>query len=116
MNDMALQTGIGREFARVELGDRRLSRRCVRIANTLSRSPERGFPRLVKSESELEAIYRFLKNERVTSDAILAPHLEETRRRAQAAGTVRVLHDTTTLVFSGETHRDGVSPSRRQSR
>ncbi len=108
MTDTSLSTSIGCEFVDVGLGDRRLNRRCLQIVEALSRCPEKGFPQAIDSDSALEATYRFLNNARVESEDLLAPHRQETRRRAQAAHVVRVLHDTTTLSFSGEKHRDGM--------
>ena len=54
------------------------------------------------TEGELEAFYRFVGNERVTPDAILAPHVKATIDRMQAHEMVLVVHDTTEFSFGGK--------------
>jgi hypothetical protein len=62
---------------------------------------------MTSSDGELEGVYRFLGNERVTPQKILAPHVAATRERA-GAGTVIIAHDTTELGFGGLVVRDGL--------
>ena len=71
-------------------------------------SPDESFPDQVKDDAELEALYRFVNNERVTFEALLAPHILATGARASAAGEILVLHDTTTFSFGGEAPRRGL--------
>lgn len=100
--------GVGDEIAGVQLGDARLAARAVSLVETLAVSPEESFPDRVKDDSELEALYRFVNNERVSFEGLLAPHVQATASRAAAAGQVLVLHDTTTFSFGGETPRRGL--------
>jgi hypothetical protein len=86
------------ELAGASFGDERLSKRLAKIASTVATAPAESFPQLAGSDSELEGVYRFLSNERVTADKILAPHAEATRDRA-AGRDVLVLHDTTAFTF-----------------
>ena len=95
------------EFALAELGDARLTRRLMTIADSVAGSPGVGFPRLVSGDGELEGVYRFLGNERVTPKGILAPHFAATRERA-GDGDVLVVHDTTTFKFGGWLKREGL--------
>jgi hypothetical protein len=94
------------DFLQVELGDKRLTKRLVRIVEGLSPDPAVSLPDAARSEAELEGTYRFLGNERVTPQGILAPHYAATSRRAQEAGVVLCAHDTTEFSFS--TERDGL--------
>lgn len=95
------------EFAGADLGDERLNRRLMRLADCFAVAPAASFPRLASSDSELEGVYRFLRNERVTPDKILAPHFAKT---AQRVGTRSILavHDTTELAFGGTSEREGL--------
>lgn len=95
------------EFSRAEFGDERLTRRLVRIADAAARAPSSGFPAMVKSDAELEGVYRFLRNEHVTPARILAPHIAETLKRAQGTPVV-IAHDTTQFAFTGKTSRRGL--------
>lgn len=97
------------ELAGGALGDERLNERRNRVVATLERQPDRAFPNACADDAEIEALYRFLRNPRVSPDAILAPHLTATAARCAAPRTVLVLHDTTDMVFAGETERRGLS-------
>ena len=97
------------EFAGAEFGDERLTRRLMRIADTAAMSPSAGFPAMTKSDAELEGVYRFLRNGRVTPQRVLAPHIVEVQRRA-GDETIIVAHDTTELTFGGTDHREGLGP------
>ena len=66
-------------------------------------------PDACASDAETEALYRFLRNRRVSLDAVIAPHVQATADRCRAIGDVLVLHDTTENVFPGETPRAGLA-------
>ncbi len=93
---------VASELAEAELGDRRLSRRLERLGAAIAAAPANSFPRMTQSDGELEGVYRFLSNDRVTAEKILAPHYEATCARA-GEGEVLVLHDTTAFAFRGGT-------------
>jgi hypothetical protein len=96
------------ELGGADLRDTRLTKRLAKIAERIGESPGESFPKLARSDAELEATYRFLNNPKVTSEAILAPHFRATRARAAEAGKVLVLHDTTVFLFDGEQRRPGL--------
>src|SRR5260370_30222824 len=102
------QTSLSLEFAAVDLGDSRLNLRLWRIVDALSEKPAAGFPESMGSVAELEALYRFINNRRVTPTGILSPHFEETCVRASQAQTVLALHDTTEVHYQGEQLRAGL--------
>lgn len=95
------------ELGAAEFGDERLRRRLMRIADAAAASPSAGFPTMTQSDSELEGVYRFLGNSRVTPSAILAPHVIATQQRA-GEGTVVIAHDTTEFGFEGLALREGL--------
>jgi Transposase DNA-binding/Transposase DDE domain len=96
------------EFEGARLGDGRLPKRLQRIARVVSVSPAKGFPQAAGSDAELEGIYRFLNNRRVTYGALVDAHAVQTCERVVAAGTALVVHDTTEMKFSGKAHREGL--------
>jgi hypothetical protein len=67
-------------------------------------------PQLAPNDAELEGCYRFLNNEQVTAEAVLAPHRRRTVERAAAHAEVLVVHDTTKFCFSDDDSRDGLGP------
>lgn len=107
---------IGAEFSGANLGDVRLSKRLVKIAEAVSRSPGAGLPQVMEDDAALEATYRFLGNEQVTADAILAPHVAQTVKRCSGFREVLAVHDRTSFHFGGEKWRDemGYMPSGKQ--
>jgi hypothetical protein len=94
------------EVGTAELGDKRLTSRLVRLVERLARAPDQSFPKAAGSDAALEATYRFLGNEAVTPEAILAPHVAATRARCLGAEAVFVAHDSTEFRFS--TEREGL--------
>ena len=85
---------VSEEFEDAELGDDRLGSRLLRIAQALAMRPELGFPRAMRSEAELEGLYRFINNPRFAADEIVAPHIDRTFGRANEAGEVIAIHDS----------------------
>src|SRR5258708_28218953 len=90
---------LGGEFCNASFGDARLSRRLVRVAGSFAVEPAASFPTLAENDSELEATYRFLNNERVTPERILGPHVRQTLKRCGQSPRVVVAHDTSECNF-----------------
>jgi hypothetical protein len=95
------------ELTGADLGDERLNRRLGLLADAVAEAPGAGFPKAL-DDAELEAAYRFFGNDRVTSEAILAPHFRQSARRAGELGRVLVVHDTTQFEFGGQKKREGL--------
>ena len=85
---------VGDEFVGAELRDERLGSRLVRIASALESDPARGFPKAMRSDAELEGLYRFINNGRFSAEDILAPHFDRSFERARDAGEVLAIHDS----------------------
>jgi transposase-like protein/DDE family transposase len=94
------------DFEAAEFGDRRLTRRLLRIVEALTPDPSASFPQAAGTDASLEATYRFFQNDSVSPQQILAPHVRATVARAQQEGLVIVAHDTTEFSFS--TAREGL--------
>jgi hypothetical protein len=94
------------EVETADFGDKRLSKRLVRLAEQIAKAPDRSFPKAAGSDAALEATYRFLGNEGVTPAAVLEPHVRATADRCKEAAAVFVAHDSTEFRFS--TEREGV--------
>jgi len=88
-------------FGHAELGDKRRTRRLVRVADAVARHPGGSLPVKMKDPAGLEALYHLMKCEQVTHETILAAHRKLTFQKiADHDGTVLVLHDTTELDFT----------------
>jgi hypothetical protein len=95
------------ELAEADLGDTRLDRRLVLLATSLADRAAESFPKAL-DDAELEAAYRFFGNERVTPEAILAPHFRQSAKRSSQHDDVLVVHDTTQFEFRGNSPREGL--------
>jgi len=91
-----------REFEDVELGDPRREARVLKVVAALAARPHGSFPKVLRTEAELQAGYRLLSNPAVHWKDLLEPHIELTVERCRAAGLVLALHDTTSVTFKGE--------------
>jgi hypothetical protein len=98
------------EMSSGELGDPRLNERRDRLMAILEQHPDAGFPDACSDDAEVEALYRFLRNRRVSLESVIEPHLVATQQRCAAVGEVLVIHDTTDMVFAGESQRAGLAP------
>jgi hypothetical protein len=95
-----LREGAEVEFAGAKLGDARRERRLQQVAAQLSAEPGNSFPQTFET-AELEGFYRLLRNESVTWEAILEPHLAATCERAAQIAECLAIHDTTEFQFKG---------------
>ena len=98
------------EMATGDLGDDRLNARRNQLVQVLEQSPDKGFPQACANDADTEALYRFLRNRRVSLGKVLEPHVEATSARCRALGEVLVIHDTTEMSFACEQPRQGLTP------
>jgi len=97
---------IAREFEGVSLGDERLEVRLDRMVSLIGAAPADSFPKQMGSVADREALYRFFANPKVTMEGLLSGHRQQSLQRIRVHGEIRVIHDTTSLSYSGE--RDGL--------
>ena len=98
------------ELSEVELGDRRLTARLLRMTGMFYAKPTANIPQACGSAMAAKAAYRFLDNEKVDWEAILEAHYRKTEERVQTEPLVLVAQDTTTLNYSGHPHTSGLGP------
>lgn len=93
---------IADEFSGMDLGDERLNKRARKLMEHLSAKPTASIPMACKGWAETLAAYRFLANDEVAWEDILAPHWAQTQQRMSAHAVVLCLQDTTELDFNGQ--------------
>lgn len=103
---IAAERFLGSEVTGAELGDERLTRRLEKISAAALACPASSFPGMSDGDAALEGTYRFFNNDRVTPDAILAPHVRAAAARVLATGDVVVAHDTTEFSFGPNARGD----------
>lgn len=103
------------EFSSLNLGDARLNKRAKRLMERFSAKPTASIPKACNSWGETFAAYRFLGNESVTWEDILAPHWTRTQERMGAKSVALCIQDTTELDFNGQ-EIDGLGPLNYEAR
>lgn len=97
-----------REFSNCTFKDERLRKRVLRIAERVEREPSWSFPRAFADPSQLEAVYRFVGNERVGLGDIVSGHITNTVKRLASKRRCLAIHDTTSFSFEGEREDLGI--------
>ncbi len=96
------------EFANVDLGDKRLNTRLMKICDSLSESPESPINQACSDWAESKAAYRFFQNENVDTDEIMVAHREKTVARAKKHQTVLAIQDTSFLIYTKHSKTEGL--------
>lgn len=99
------------EFGACELGDRRLTRRLVKIVGAEAAHPGASHAQAAGGDAhQLKACYRFLNNAapEMSVASVLQTHRRQTLRRMKPHATVLVVQDTTDLNFSSRPHCTGL--------
>jgi hypothetical protein len=86
----------------MDLGDERRNKRARKLMERLSAKPTASIPMACNGWAETLAAYRFLANDEVEWEDILAPHWAQTQQRMSAHPVVLCLQDTTELDFNGQ--------------
>jgi IS4 transposase len=90
------------EFHALDLGDRRLNRRTVLLAERLSAQPMASIPAACGGWAETQAAYRLLGNDDIGWEDLLDPHVACTMQRMAAQPVALCIQDTTELDFNGQ--------------
>lgn len=90
------------EFKEIDLGDQRLNKRTVLLAERMAANPLASIPQACGGWAETQAAYRFLAQDDIDWEAILAPHWQSAETRMRAHRVVLCLQDTTELDFNGQ--------------
>lgn len=88
----------------VDLGDKRLNKRCRRLIDQFVKKPATSIPQACLSWRNTKAAYRFFANDTIDPDKILASHFIETQERINKTnGIILVAQDTTDIDYT--THK-----------
>lgn len=104
-----LMTWAKEEFATVDLGDKRLNNRLMKLAEQLGAKPTASIPAACGGWGDTAAAYRLLDNERCDWREIIEAHGRRAVQRMAGLAVVLCLHDTTELDFNGQMI-DGLGP------
>lgn len=99
-----------RHFGGVQLGDKRINRRLVKVAAAAAGSPDKSIPGQCRGVwKQTKGAYRLFDNSKVDFDKIQEPHRRLTREDAGRRATVLWVSDTSTLSFE-HPHTGGLGP------
>ena len=85
------------EMATADLNDKRLDKRLIQILSDMSERPNMSIPAASGGHAEMTAAYRFYDNDKATWEAIIGPHVVESKKRIAAEKTVLLVQDTTEI-------------------
>ena len=117
LRPLAVEEGLGKdewveqEFGAVELGDKRLRDRLMKIVTDRSQHPDTSYLQACKGDRPaVKGFYRFVDSSRegVNPEAILSAHRERTIGRMMSHKLVLVVQDTSDLNFSSRPHTEGL--------
>jgi hypothetical protein len=96
------------EFADVNLGDKRLDARLIKLCDRFSDAPESPINQACADWAETKAAYRFFQNDNVEVGEMLAAHRCKTAQRAKGHKTVLALQDTSYFVYTNHPKTEGL--------
>lgn len=96
------------EFGKAELGDKRLTRRLVRLARQRGGMPNATIPQSSQDQAGVRAAYRFYDNEHIQMEQIIEPHVNSTIERLKGQAVVLAVQDTTEVNLSHHPHTAGL--------
>lgn len=96
------------EFSRVGFQDKRLNKRCQKIASDLEQQPTEPINQACEDWADTKAAYRFFDNPKVTPEKIVRPHSQRTVQRMKAQALVLAIQDTTFLNYTHHPHTEGL--------
>jgi hypothetical protein len=96
-------------FGSVQLGDPRRVRRVIDLACQIAQNPQASLPCQL-SPAGLQAAYRFVHSAHTSYEAVLAPHLAQTRRDCSSHRQVLLIQDTTEMDYQSHPTTRGLGP------
>jgi len=96
------------EFADVDLGDKRLDARVVKLCDSFSEAPESPINQACADWAETKAAYRFFRNGNVDACAIMKAHRIKTAERAKSHKTILAIQDTSYFIYTSHPKTEGL--------
>ncbi len=94
------------QFAACEFGDRRRTKRMVKLAMQVAAKPDASTPKQTERWADCKAAYRLFSQPDVTFDAVIAPHCASSRN--VGPGVWLVINDTTEIDYGYNRKLPGV--------
>jgi Transposase DNA-binding len=105
---LSAQAWAEQEFGAVDLKDRRLTRRVVRIAAGMAADPQASIPKQNQAPHQSKAAYRLFNHERAIMESLCDAHWQQTRLSCSQCPVVLLIQDTTWLDYSAHPQTQGL--------
>src|SRR5438552_8913721 len=96
------------EFEEINLGDERLNRRIIKLAEQLGAQPQAFINQASEDWADTKAAYRFFDNEKVTGAQIISTHSNRVIERMKRYDVVLAIQDTTEIDYTGQPEKKGM--------
>lgn len=96
------------QFGGVGLGDRRRTRRLVKVAGRLAEHPTGTLPGALPNWKELKGAYRLFSNRHVSYSTIMQEHCQQTLRECCQPGEYLLIEDRSCLDYSSHRATEGL--------
>ena len=97
-----------REFGAVQLKDKRLSKRVVKVATAMAADPSASIPKQNKKPHQSKGAYRLFDHERACLQSLCNPHWQQTRVACGGCPVVLLIQDTTWLDYGAHPQTQGL--------
>ncbi len=87
-------------FGSSQLNDMRRTGRAVKAAKRMAENPSATLPAQMQTWKETMAVYRLLKEDDVTFEALMQPHWHQTREQIETRPVMLLVQDTTEVDLS----------------
>ena len=103
-------TWCSKELTSVELGDKRLNRRLLKVASNLLNLPKTPIHEACSTWSEAKAAYRLFDNDKLDDVFLMNAHRSETLKRIKESNSnvIFAIQDTTTLNYTHHPKKQGI--------
>jgi hypothetical protein len=98
------------EFGSARLGDRRRTKRLVKMGTRFAEHPGGALPQAFPEWKDLKAVYRFLSQPGLGWEAIQGPHWERTYASCCQPGEYLLIEDTSELDYSSHPATEELGP------
>lgn len=103
-------TWCSKEFSSIKLGDKRLNRRLLKVANDLMNDPAKPIHAVCDNWSEAKATYRLFDNDKLQETTLLEAHQAETiKRLEESEEIIFAIQDSTTLNYTHHPKKKGIN-------
>jgi hypothetical protein len=100
------------QFSTIDVGDTRLQKRAVDVAIGCAEHPEESLAGRFDKWADLQGAYRFLRNPKITHQALQQPHWDRVLERARfSEETVLFIQDGSELLFNSHPWTHGLGPT-----